>query len=303
MKLILLKQILLPVKTQFILTILFLGLGIGVFAQEGTKKKKARISLEYINVNSANRQLKAVVKTKIDKSYQNVSNVKVKFYFDEAIEKNLLGVIQSDTKGIALLNLPKDIEKKMDSTFQYTFIAAIENDTHYRDKEKERIIKESKLEFKFVEEDSLRKVIVLFKALDSTATFIPVEDISTKLYVERMFGNLLISDDMEATDEDGMLSINFPSDIPGDKKGKLTVIAQIEDDDDYGTLMIKKTVEWGTPLIIDEKLNKRELWSARANTPIYLLVIINAMIVGIWGTIAYIILQINRIRTLGRNSA
>ncbi len=298
MKLTLLKRssVLIALSLSMLLCVFSMTLS----AQEAKKKKKARISLEYVKTTGLSRQLKATVKTKVDRSYQKVSKVEVRFYYDEMTDENLLGVSQSDDKGEAIIDLPKDIEKMADSSFQYTFIAAIENNPNFRDREKELTIKESTFDLQLEAGDSLKQVNVFIGTPDSTGSIVPVEEVNVKLYVERMFGDLLISDDFDMTDEEGMLSFDFPMDIPGDEDGNVTIIAKIEDDDNFGTLIAPKTAQWGIPLAIDEKAHKRELWAARANAPIYLLVIVNLMIFGIWGIIIYIVLQINKIRKIGK---
>jgi len=271
-----------------------------IFSQESSAKQKARISLEYSITNNENRQLIATVKTKIGKSYQLVPNVEVNFYYAEMVENNFIGTQLSNDMGMSILDLPKTIAYKNDSINKFDFIATIEENPTFRNVSKEIEIYESKLELNVKEKDSLRNIIVYFTALDSMGNYIPKEDLNVKLYVKRMFGDLLVSDEYDATDKNGTLSFNFPGNIPGDEKGMLTVKAKIDDDENFGTVLVEKDMEWGTVLKFNNEANQRELWTARANTPILLLILINGMIIATWGVIIYIILQVFRIRKIGK---
>jgi len=288
--------------TKLFFTLLLIGsvFSSTTYAQENDQKKKVRLSLDYNNTNNITRQLVTIVKTKIGRSYRGVSNTEVYFYLNQKSESNLLGVSTSNNKGVAVLDISKAIAKIVDSTFTFTFITAIENNSDYLNKSKKITIQESKFELNLIEKDSSYTAQIMLSTSSPTQANLPLEDVNVKLYVERMFGDLLISEGHESTNENGVINFDFPSDLPGKEDGNLTIIAKLEDDDDYGTLVAKTDMAWGVPLIINEKLDERELWTARANTPIYLLVLINGMILGVWGSIAYIILQIFKIRKLGK---
>ncbi len=42
------------------------------------------------------------------------------------------------------------------------------------------------------------------------------------------------------TDEKGILTVEFPDNIPGDEIGNLTIVTQIEDHEEFGTLINSK---------------------------------------------------------------
>ncbi len=111
---------------------------------------------------------------------------------------------------------------------------------------------------------------------------------------------LPLSEDPETTDENGEVTADFSSVINGDTAGYLTIVAKVEGHETYGNLEFHRKVKWGTPLIIDPNLNARQLWSSRANAPIYLIVIVNTMLIAIWGVIMYIIFQAFKISKIGR---
>ena len=101
------------------------------------------------------------------------------------------------------------------------------------------------------------------------------------------------------TDEEGYLHFQFPNDIPGDEQGEVTLVARVSDHDEYGTLEAIKTIDWGVPLEVGSGEQERALWASRSNAPLYLIILVNALILGIWGVIAYVIYQLVRIKNLG----
>lgn len=129
-----------------------------------------------------------------------------------------------------------------------------------------------------------------------TANDIPVKDVDVHFYVQRMYSLLPIGKYV-TTDENGQAAISFPNDIPGDKNGNIIVVSKIEDDDTYGDVEFKSEVKWGVLLKAEEhEWNKRSLSAARDKAPMILIIVSNAIIALIWGTIVYVMYQIVRIR-------
>jgi hypothetical protein len=88
--------------------------------------------------------------------------------------------------------------------------------------------------------------------------------------------------------------------MPGDEKGNIVLVARVEDNDNYGNLVVEKSVPWGKVVKTDISFfDQRTLWSTRFRTPVWLLVMAYGMVIGVWGTIIYIVLQIFRIKKMG----
>jgi hypothetical protein len=106
--------------------------------------------------------------------------------------------------------------------------------------------------------------------------------------------------DPGTTDEEGNVAFELPSDIPGDESGNLVIVAKVAEHELLGNIEVRESSAWGVPVKEDDFYTQRQLWSARANSPIILIVVVNAAIIGIWGVIAYIFLGIFRINKLGK---
>lgn len=152
----------------------------------------------------------------------------------------------------------------------------------------------AKMTLNFVKEDSLNICKVAVTSNDA-----PVKDVEVKLYVKRLFSLLPIGSAV-ATDESGVASFEFPNDIPADLNGKLTVYAKIEDDENFGSVETQGEVDWGTPRQ-EVSVMERSLAGSRGNAPIYFIVVSNLIIIGIWGTLLYVVLQLFKIRKISRH--
>ncbi len=153
------------------------------------------------------------------------------------------------------------------------------------------------------------KIVLTFEKRDSintckalvTSNDTPVKEIEVKLYVQRMFSLLPVGDAV-ATDEEGISSFEFPNDIPADLDGKLTVFAKVEDDENLGNLEAKGQIDWGAPRLSND-IMERSLSGSRSNAPWILTIVSNIIILGIWGTLVYVVTQLFKIKKLSRHLA
>lgn len=154
--------------------------------------------------------------------------------------------------------------------------------------------KQAILKLSFLQTDTTKtcKITVL-------SDTIPVKGTEVHLYVKRMYGLFAIGK-ATATDESGVAEISFPMDLPGDANNMITVIAKIEGDEIYGDVETESTVKWGA-VSTSESYNwtNRSLSASREKAPMILVIASVSIILGIWGTILYLIFQLFRIRQSG----
>ena len=129
-------------------------------------------------------------------------------------------------------------------------------------------------------EENENKVIIT-KAVDQSG--LPIEDLELYFYVKRTFSLLPIGDPFNATDENGIVEVEFPNDLPGDTEGDLIIVVKIFESDLYNDLSLEMTKNWGLSTILDDpNIEKRSLWAAAANAPISLVIIVSSMIIAVW---------------------
>jgi hypothetical protein len=154
--------------------------------------------------------------------------------------------------------------------------------------------KEAKITLTFEKVDSLK----VCKAL-VTSEGKPVVEVSVNLSVKRLFSKLPIGDAI-ATDSTGVATFEFPQDIPS-KNGKLTVFANIVDDENYMNTETSGEIDWGTIVVSDNSnVEERSIAAGRDGAPIYF-IISSLLIVGLfWGVLIYAVLQVFKINKLGK---
>jgi hypothetical protein len=156
---------------------------------------------------------------------------------------------------------------------------------------------DAKIAVSFSEENDIKTITAI--AVDKTGE--PIEELELYFYVKRTFSLLPVGDPFNSTDENGMLEVVFPNDLPGDDaKGNVTIVVKIKESDLYNDLSLESTKNWGIPISLDPLKEKRSLWASSANAPISLITGVSIMIFGIWYIIFYIffkLYKISKIRT------
>jgi hypothetical protein len=153
-------------------------------------------------------------------------------------------------------------------------------------------MEDAKVAVSFSEENGIKAITAI--AVDQTG--MPIEELELYFYVKRTFSLLPIGDPFNSTNENGMLEIEFPNDLPGDDaKGNVTIVVKIKESDLYNDLTLETTKNWGIPISLDPLKEKRSLWASSANAPISLITGVSIMIFGIWFIICYIIFKLFKI--------
>jgi hypothetical protein len=122
----------------------------------------------------------------------------------------------------------------------------------------------------------------------------PVPGAEITLSVKRYFGHLPIGEAIR-TNKDGVALFAFSSDIPGDKKGNVDVIVKLNSEKDGDSQKILQ-LAIGVPTNKPSLTLQRAMWSNGLHPPIWLLLTYTTVVVGIWGFLVYIILQIIKIK-------
>ena len=132
--------------------------------------------------------------------------------------------------------------------------------------------------------------------------WIAVGKIEMKLSIKRLLGNLTVGEaETFTSDSTGTASAAFIKDsMPGDAKGNIILVARVEDNDSYGNLVVEKPVPWGKVAKAETNFWHRTLWSTGNRAPVWLLVIAFAIIIGVWGTLIYLVRQVLKIKKMGK---
>lgn len=272
-------------------------------AQQDSAVAKELVTLKYFNVNNGMQYLVLENKLKTGKKIEPLTNKTFNLYLDSNATQNLIASVTTDKDGRAKSFIPPSLKEIWAATPQHKFIAAAKGKEDEITTELE--ITKAKINIDTSSEESTRTITVQIMKYEN-AEWQPASEVEMKVGIQRL-GGILSAGDEETytTDSSGTVTVELTKDsLPGDKKGNITLIVKVEDNDLYGNLQSEKTVPWGASLNTDNNFfDQRKLWSTNFRTPLWLLFMAYSIIIGVWGTIIYLILQIIKIKKLGVSSS
>lgn len=275
--------------------VLLMALALGLFsgntllAQEEPEENeplRTRMSLSAVQEGEDAITLKALVRAKIDNRFTGLPGLEVAFSsVTDSLEQEL-GKATTNEDGIASLSLAKT-KLLADTSGAFPLAALFEGNDEFGDSDDEIAITPAAITLEAVEEDSLRTLVATLESLGT-----PVPETDLYFYVKGMFRPLRIGE--ATTDEDGMASVEFPTDLPGDPEGNLNIIVRLEEDDAFGTVEANLSKAWGIPLETTPGHTPRELWSP--SPPLWLLLTFIALLLIIWGHYLEVIYKLFKLR-------
>lgn len=222
-----------------------------------------------------------------------VYDADINFYNVTETEDILLGTTKTDKEGTAQLTVPANQAYVTDADGFINLKAVFDGTDGLDGEDAELAVKDVFLELSLKEIDSVKTVMLNAYTLDSLNTKMPLEDTEISFTVGGFIKNMPIQ---KGTVQDGQLQFKFPENISGDKNGNIDVIASILDSDEYGNVIQKKNINWGTNKIIEVESNK--LWSKVA--PIWMYVVLSILLFGVWANYVYTIVNLFKIKKEGK---
>ena len=288
-------------KISILLLAAFFAGVINVWAQDSTKKELL-VNVGYYMTNNKMIYLIVKTKTKIDKKFQPVKNSVINLYLDSIGENNFIGKVTTNEVGIAKATLPPGLKTAWESSDSHKFLGVAEANKDFDKTEGEATLTKTKLSIDTASDAETRSIIVSVSALKGSE-WVPAKDVEMKVGISRMGGILSAGDDPTyTTDSSGSVTVEFKKDsLPGDEKGNIILAAKVEENDMYGNLLLEKTVPWGVSFKPDNNFfNQRTLWTTRNRTPIWLLFLAYSIVIGVWGTILYLVREMFKIKKLSK---
>jgi len=267
-----------------------------IFSQEETLISPY-IQLQYFKNTDESRFLKTTLTYSLNRMEIPVPGVEISF-FSEAEGKKLLGTVLTDEKGVASLELTKNIRLPIDEDGYWEFSTEFKGNDTIEACSSELSIRDVKLEMSLQEVDSI-KTISLKAVTTEHDSDIPVSEEVVMIYVPRMFSLLPVG---EATlDENGTASLEFPSDMPGDSEGNLTIISRFEEHPDFGNIEKKIEIKWGVPSVNQAPVTHRALWTKTA--PMWMIITLSVLLAGVWGHYLFAIISLILIKRDSKKKA
>jgi hypothetical protein len=203
----------------------------------------------------------------------------------------------TDNKGYAEIGLPEKLPYSADSANRHCIVAKIENDSKYEDAAEKILFKDISLTVQLIAVDSARTAKATLMEIGADGNKTPVKSVDVKFYAKRMYGDMpLVEDNAATTDDAGIASFDLPKDlvIPGNENGDLTIVAKVENNEQFGTIENSAPSKWGKVTLIEKDPFPRALWEPRAPWGLVFTFII--LFGGIWSTYLFMILQLRKVK-------
>jgi hypothetical protein len=223
----------------------------------------------------------------------SVADAEISFYNILNEDEILLGSSKTSHEGIAKIIVPNSQKYLTDEEGLITLVAKFEGTDALDAEEDEISIKDLFLELNLEEIDSVKTVLVKAFTIDSVGVKTPIEEADVIISIQGMLSKMILE---EGTIEDGAFEYEFPTNIPGDVDGNITVFSIINDNDDYGNVTQQNSIKWG---VFSKQITKEgnKLWSEAA--PIWMYIVLTILLLGVWANYAYTIAFLFKIRKEG----
>ncbi len=226
-----------------------------------------------------------------------IPGMEISFYKGGA-SKEMIAKVVTDNKGIARLELNSDLKLPVDREGMWAFSSEYKGNDTIEAGTSELTVKDVRLEMALTEADSI-KTISINAFIKENGKDKPVSGEVVKIYVPRMFSLLPIGE--VTLDEKGAGSLEFPSDLPGNKEGNLTVIAKFEENQAFGNVEKQSEMKWGIPTEYSGPVSHRALWTK--TPPRWMIITLSILLAGVWGHYLFAIISLIRIRIDAKKQA
>lgn len=284
------KRLLTRISILFLITLL----GIKGYSQDEAEMIYPYFDLVYLKDTDNHRNLKARIYYEDEISAKPLPGLNIKFYTNQA-EPTLLGEAVSGPNGWAGITIDDSAELPADEGNNWWFYAEYEGSEMVSMVSAETSVMDMNLGMTVNEDESGAKSVTITASTVVDGEEFPISGEEVFVVVPRMFSMLPVNSGVL---EDGVVTIDFPDDIPGDPQGNLTVIGRFTDHWQYGNVEKRVMTSWGIPSSHEVAETHRELWTQIA--PTWMIVTLTIMLVGVWGHYLFAIISLVRISRIGK---
>jgi hypothetical protein len=283
-------------KLNYILIITLVLFCVTLVSFADDTKHDLSLTLGYYNNNNRLQYLMVHAKSKINKKFELIQGIKMRFYITDETPANLLGTAVTDNKGEAFVLIPPSAKQEWLKSAKQSFIVVSEPAKNFDQTKGTADITKARIK---IDTTADRKIVAVVTELkDSVWT--PVKGVEMKIGIRRMSADLNVNETPTyTTDSLGTVSAEFKRDsLPGNAKGMLTLVAKIEDNDLYGNLTAELSSNWGAVPSYISEFDKRTLFARRGKSPIWLELIAYSIVASVWGVLLYLVGQIRKLKKM-----
>lgn len=269
----------------FIISIILSGNN--AYGQED--KKSLSLSVQYMKIMKENSFLDITAKFKGKEGFKPCGNLLFTVYKVDTtgVAPDIkLGLVKTNKDGKGKFIIPT---KTVTPSASYT--VRLENDKVFEDTEENVIITDVSIEASIEKIEGINTI----KARLISVKNEPIAEETIKVGLKRLFGNLPIGEEESyTTDSIGTILVPIDKGLTG-INGKLNFQVALEESDSYGTVIANINSDFGVPIVDKSTFNERTMWSPPTKTPLFLLIIPNAILIGIWSILLLLLINLFKI--------
>ncbi|MGV6845030.1 MAG: hypothetical protein ACWA42_02750 [Lutibacter sp.] len=252
-----------------------------------TKKLKPRLSVGYYKEGNT-QLLKIAAKYKEHRKFKMAAGLPLKIY--TIVENDsllLIGEGKLNQQGKLDFNVAPIFINPQD---EYQFKVIYEGSKTFKNAHKSITIKPANLNCELIKTKEGFSVKGTLTDKDNQ----PISGVELKVQLQRLFSPLPVNNDIHFTDENGTVIVPITKKMPG-LNGILNYEVVLKDSDDYGTIKAVTSAKIGSEIKDLSTFDQRTMWSPPRKAPWVDLLIPNLLILGIWGTLILLIINLFKI--------
>lgn len=247
------------------------------------------VTFQYFKNTDDQRILKTTLTYSLNRMELPLPGMQVTFY--SGSKKEVLGTGITDSKGTAKIELAKDLKLQADNSGMWSFSTGFAGNDTIEASTAELSVKDVILEVSYNQPDSTKNISVKAYTINNGKE-VPVAGEPVLVYVPRMFSLLQIGE--ITLDDNGTGILDFPSDLPGDKEGNISVITKFEENATFGNVEKMASLKWGISTDYSQPSTHRALWTKTA--PKWMIYTLSVLLIGVWGHYLFAFISLIRIR-------
>jgi hypothetical protein len=226
----------------------------------------------------------------------SISGAEVVFYNMAGEDSSQLEAVFTDMNGEAEFRIEKGSEKLISMGGNYTFSAVFEGNQKYESSEDMVEVRPLNIRIEFIEIDSVKTILTEAFEVDPEGMQIPLDATDIYFFAPRSFSLLPIG---EGWFEEGRAKLDFPTSLPGDSIGNLTIIARIEDHELYGNVEALAVKDWG--LAMPRVVVKKRRGLGDTDAPLWMVYTLIVLLSIVWFHYMYVFYLMIKIKKLRSN--
>jgi len=272
-----------------ILTIIFVLTLVSAssFSQETTTIRPTLL-LNYVKTNNIG-SLVAKLSYAPETTELPLKGMEITFFNKEG--ENELRKVTTNSDGFAVYKFSENEKLPVDAQGNWAFSAEFRGNDTIDAASAEVNGRDVILEMNLTLVDSVKTVSVSAYTYDRNIKT-PVAGEVVTVSVPRMFSYLPVGD--ITLDENGAGSIEFPSDIPGDSLGYVTVVGRFFEHSTFATVESRIAEKWGIPTHYSLPSTRRALWTK--TPPTWMIITLSVLLTGVWGHYMFAVISLIMIR-------